>query len=188
MQIHSTQLGDRKEVYEDQPWYAIYTRHQHEKAVAQCLTGKGFQVFLPLYADLRRRKDRTKLLALPLFPCYVFVNGGLDRRGDIVITPGIHALVSNSGQPAAIPNGEIDALRRAMDSGAQVEPHPLMKCGDRVRVKCGFLRELEGILVRKRNIYRLVLSVEMLGKAVAVEVDAVTVERISGNRSGACHG
>lgn len=161
-------------------WYAIYTRHQHEKNVARILTGKGFETLLPLYSTVRSWKDRKKLLFLPLFPCYVFIKTNLERRLDIMSTPGIYALVSNAGQPAAIPPVEINAVRRAIESGSSVEPHPLLKCGDWVRVKCGPLAGTEGILVRKKNLYRLVLSVEMLGKAVAVEVDAFLVERLNG--------
>ena len=157
-------------------WYALYTRHQHEKAVAHILTSKGFDTFLPLYPVARRWKDRTKLLSLPLFPCYVFLSGSLERRLDIMTTPGIYALVSNAGQPAAIPSAEIEAIRRTVESGYRVEPHPLLKSGDWVRVNYGPLKGIEGILVRKKNLYRLVLSVEMLGKAAAVEVDASTVE------------
>jgi transcription antitermination factor NusG len=163
-------------------WYALYTRHQHEKVVAQILNNKGFETLLPLYSAAHRWKDRTKLLSLPLFPCYVFVHGGLDRRLDIVTTPGIYALVSNAGLPAAIPPVEIDAIRRAVESGYHVEPHPLLKCGAWVRVKCGPLEGIEGILERKKNLHRLVLSVEMLGKAVAVEVDGFQVERLSPDR------
>ena len=74
-------------------WHALYTRHQHEKVVAQALTGKGFEVFLPLYSAVRRWKDRQKELSLPLFPSYVFIRGGLDRMLNIVTTPGVHALV-----------------------------------------------------------------------------------------------
>jgi transcription antitermination factor NusG len=165
-------------------WYALYTRHQHEKTVAHILTNKGFDTLLPLYSVARRWKDRTKLLFLPLFPCYVFLNGGLERRLDIMTTPGIHALISIAGQPAAIPPAEIDAIRRAVESGSRVEPHPLLKRGDWVRVKYGPLEGIEGILVRKKNLYRLVLSVEMLGKAAAVEIDAFLVERLNRKSPG----
>jgi transcription antitermination factor NusG len=174
--------GPIDQVESPRSWYALYTRHQHEKTVAHILTNKGFETLLPLYTVAHRWKDRTKLLSLPLFPCYVFLKGGLERRLDIMTTPGIHALVSNAGQPAAIPPVEIDAIRRAVESGSRVEPHPLLKCGDWVRVKCGPLAGIEGILVRKKNLYRLVLSVEMLGKAVAVEVDAFLIERLNGKR------
>lgn len=164
-------------------WYVIYTRHQHEKTVAQILTSKGFEIFLPLYVGVNRWSDRTKMLSLPLFPCYVFLKGGLDRRFDLVTTPGIHSLVSCAGQPAAVPTDEMNALRRAVESGASVEPHPFLECGDWVRVKSGLLAGVQGILVRKKNLYRLVLSVEILGKAAAVEVDGFLVEKINSNRS-----
>ncbi|PYT76060.1 MAG: hypothetical protein DMG40_27010 [Acidobacteria bacterium] len=160
-------------------WYAIYTRHQHEKTVARILTSKGFETLLPLYSAVHRWKDRTKLLSLPLFPCYVFLKGGFERRLDILTTPGIHALVSTAGQPAEIPEAEIEGVRRAVESGASVEPHPLLKCGEWIRVKCGPLQGIEGILVRKKNLYRLVLSIEILGKAAAVEIDAFVVERMN---------
>jgi transcription antitermination factor NusG len=151
--------------------------------VAHILTNKGFETLLPLYPDARRWKDRTKLISLPLFPCYVFLKGGLERRLDIVTTPGIHAIVLSGEQPARISAVEIDAIRRFVASGARLEPHPFLKSGDWVRVKSGPLEGVEGILVRKKNAYRLVLSVEMLGKAAAVEVDAVQVERLNGKAS-----
>ena len=150
--------------------------------MAHVLTSKGFETLLPLYPVARRWKDRTKLLFLPLFPCYVFLNGGLERRLDIMTTPGIHAFVTTAGQPAAIPPIEIEAIRRAVESSAHVEPHPFLRYGEWVRVKYGPLAGVQGILVRKKNLYRLVLSVEMLGKSVAVEVDACLVEGVSGNR------
>ena len=165
-----------------QDWYALYTRHQHEKAVAQVLSGKGFEVFLPLYVAVRRWKHRDKQLSLPLFPCYVFVHGGAMRRLDVVMTPGVHGFVECGGKPAAIPDQEIDQVRQVVTRSTQVEPHPFLKCGDWVRVKSGPLAGIEGILVRKKNLLRLVLSVELLEKSVAVEVDASTVERVPRNR------
>lgn len=160
-------------------WHAIYTRHQHEKAVAQILTGKGFEILLPLYSTVRRWKDRTKLLSLPLFPSYVFLRGGLTRRLDIMTTPGVHSFVSTAGRPDTVLSAEIDAIRQIIESGVSVEPHPFLTCGDAVRVRTGPLTGVQGILVRKKNLYRLVLSVEMLGKAAAVEIDAFLVERLN---------
>jgi transcription antitermination factor NusG len=168
------------DIHKPWAWHVLYTRHQHEKAVDQILTNKGFQTFLPLYQTVHRWKDRTKVLSLPLFPCYVFLKGGLERRLDVMTTPGIRALVSSAGQPAAIPPNEIDAIRRAVESGVRVEPHPLLRCGELVRVKAGPLAGVQGILVRKKNLYRLVLAVEMLGKAAVVEVDAFLVEKLNG--------
>jgi transcription antitermination factor NusG len=164
------------------PWYAIYTRHQHEKVVAQILTSKGFKTFLPLCQAAHQWKDRTKELRMPLFPCYVFLNGGLERRLQIVTTPGIHGFVSYGGQPAAIPDSEIGAIRRVLESGVRIEAHPFLKSGDRVRIKSGPLAGINGILVRKKNLSRLVLSVEMLGKAASMEVDALQVEPVNAMR------
>jgi transcription antitermination factor NusG len=159
-------------------WHALYTRHQHEKMVAQALACKGFEVFLPQYRTVHRWKDRKKELLLPLFPNYVFIRGGLDRMLILVTTPGIHWLVSWGGRPADIPLQEIEAVRRLVESSLQVEPHPFLKCGDRVRIKSGPLEGIEGILVRKTRGFRLVLSVEMLSKSAAVEVDVSMVERL----------
>lgn len=161
----------------DSAWYALYTRHQHEKTVARVLAGKGFEIFLPLYATAHRWKDRTKQLSLPLFPCYVFLRGDTGRRVDILGTPGVHSLVGSEGRPAPIEQYEVEAIRQMVESRMQVEPHPFLRCGDWIRVKSGPLAGIEGILVRKKNLFRLVVSVELLQKSVAVEVDVSTVER-----------
>jgi transcription antitermination factor NusG len=160
-------------------WYAVHTNYQHEKAVARILSQKGFDIFLPLYDVAHRWKDRTKQLSLPLFPCYVFIQGGLDRRLHVLNTPGVCGFVGWSGRAAPIPKEEIEAVLRMMESSLKVEPHPFLKCGDRVRIRSGPLEGVEGILVRKKNLFRLVLSVEMLQKSVAVEVDVTAVESVS---------
>ncbi|HTV05375.1 MAG TPA: UpxY family transcription antiterminator [Acidobacteriaceae bacterium] len=172
----------------DSDWWALYTRHQHEKAVADMLSAKGFEVFLPLYDSLRRWKDRKKLLSLPLFPCYVFVRGGLERRLPIVTTPGVYMILSRGEKVAVIPEDEIQAIRRTMEGNFRVEPHPFLKCGDRVRVSRGSLEGIEGILVRKKNIYRLVLSVDMLAQSVGVEIDASDVEPVGSRTAAAMSG
>ena len=163
----------------DPAWYALYTRHQHEKVVAQTLSNKRFEIFLPLYNTVHHWKDRNRQLSLPLFPCYVFIRAGLDRRGEVISTPGIHAYVSVGGRPIPIPDEEIAAVRQTITRCARVEPHPFLKCGDWVRVKYGPLEGIEGILVRQKNQFRLVLSVKLLQQAAAAEVDMSMVERIS---------
>jgi transcription antitermination factor NusG len=160
-------------------WWVLYTRHQHEKVVAEILSTKGFEVFLPLYESLRRWKDRKKMLSLPLFPCYVFVRGGIDRRLQVVTTPGVHMVLFHGEQVAIVPDAEIEAIRRAVDGPFRVEPHPFLKCGHRVRVTRGSLEGVEGILIRKKNLYRLVLSVDMMAQSVAVEIDATDVEPVT---------
>ncbi len=157
-------------------WWALYTRHQHEKAVSDVLAMKGFDVFLPVYESVRRWRDRKKLLSLPLFPCYVFVRGGLDRKLQIVSTPGVHMVLRRGEQIAIVPDMEIEAIRRTLEGKLNVEPHPFLRCGERVRVKRGALEGVEGILVRKKNRFRLVLSVQMVAQSVAIEMDATDVE------------
>jgi transcription antitermination factor NusG len=160
-------------------WYAIYTRHQHEKTVAENLSCNGIEVFLPTYGAVRQWKDRTKHLHLPLFPCYVFLHIGLDRRVKVLSTPGVYSIVGIGGQPAAIQETEIEAIRKAVTSGLRAEPFPFLQCGDRVRVKAGPLMGIEGILIRKKSSFRLILSAELLQKSIAVEVDAFSVEPVA---------
>jgi len=165
------------------PWFAAYTRYQHEKVVAEILASKGFETFLPLYAVTHRWKDRFKHLSLPLFPCYVFLRGPVEARHAIVTTPGLHWLVGCGGRPSEIPRTEIEALCRAIGEGAKVEPYPFLKYGDLVRVKSGPLAGVEGILVRKKNHSRLVLSIELLQKSAMVEVDGFVVEPVRGEKT-----
>jgi len=164
------------------PWCAIYTRHQHEKTIAQSLSAKGLEVFLPLYDATRRWRDRTVHLSLPLFPCYLFLRGMQERKLEVVTTPGIVSILSINGEAAVIPETEVESIRKAIEWGNRVEPHPFLRRGDRVRVISGPLQGLEGILVRKKNLFRLVLSVEILERSAAVEVDVSAVERVASGR------
>jgi transcription antitermination factor NusG len=159
-------------------WFAVCTRHQHEKTAARILEYKEFEVFLPLYKARHRWKDRFKEVYVPLFPGYLFVREELRRWLAIITTPGVSSIVSCGGQPAAIPFSEIEGVKRIVESTLRVEPHPFLKSGDWVRVKHGPIAGVEGILLRQKNVARLVLSIEMLGKSAAVEVDAIDVERI----------
>jgi transcription termination/antitermination protein NusG len=164
-------------------WFALYVRHRHEKAVAQVISGKGLEVFLPVYKTAHRWKDRMKDLILPLFPNYVFTLAAPGQRNLVLSTPGIYDFVRLGGVPAPIPAGEIEGVRQAVSNGLNAEPHPFLKSGDRVRVKSGPLGGLEGVLVRKKNFYRLVLSVELLVKSISVEVDVADVERVDNDHS-----
>jgi transcription antitermination factor NusG len=157
-------------------WHALYTRHQHEKPIARILSSRGHEVFLPLYVAARRWRDRRKELCLPLFPSYVFIRGGLDCQRQILSTPGVFTVVGWSGHPAAIPDSEIERVRKMTESSIPVEPHPYLMCGDRVRIRSGTLQGLEGILVRKSNVSRFVISLEMLGRSASVEIDTSCLE------------
>ena len=159
-------------------WHALYTRHQHEKPIARILSNKGHEVFLPLYIATHRWQDRAKQLSLPLFPCYVFIRGGLERQLQILSTPGVFTIVGWAGHPAIIPDEQIDGVRQIVESVIRVEPHSYLNCGDRVRVKSGALLGLQGILARKKNLFRLVVSFEMLGRSAAVEIDISCLERL----------
>lgn len=161
---------------DDGDWYAVYTRHHHEQTVALTLSSKGFETFLPVYTTAHRWKDRTKELRLPLFPSYVFLRGPVERWSLVQMTPGINSVVGYAGHPALIPRGQIDTVRQLVAGPLRVEPHPFLKCGDWVRVKNGLLEGVEGILVAKKNVFRLVLSVELLHRSVSVEVDGAIVE------------
>jgi transcription antitermination factor NusG len=159
-------------------WHALFTRHQHEKMVALALSNKDHDVYLPLYRSARKWQDRARQLWFPLFPCYVFIRGGIDRRLDILTTPGIVRIVGWGGRAAIVPQAELDVIRRVIGEGLGVESHCYLQSGDRVRVKSGPLHGLEGILVRKKSTARLVVSMELLSQSAAVEIDVSNVERI----------
>jgi len=160
-------------------WCAIHTRHQHERKVAATLCRHGFQILLPMYDTVRRWSDRKKQITLPLFPGYVFFVDEAARRLQVLCTPGVHSILSAGGAPAVIPDEEIAAIRRAVESPLRVTPHPFLKNGDVVRIARGPLTGLEGIVSREKGIFRVVLSVEILGRSAAVEIDASDAERVT---------
>jgi len=157
-------------------WWALYTRHQHEKAVAEMLTAKGFEVFLPLYESTRRWKDRRKELDLALFPGYVFVQIALKDKLCVLQLPGAVHLVSFNGQPVALPEAEVETLRDRLCRAPYLEPHPYLKLGRRVRVHSGPLRGVEGIVVRKKDRLRIIVSADLIMRSVSVEVDEADLE------------
>ena len=152
-------------------WYAAYTNANHEKRVTQQLEKRSVEHFLPLFESARRWKDRRVRLQMPLFPGYVFVKLALRDRLQLLQIPGVVQLVSFNGHPAALPPEDIQAIRNCLDRGHQVEPHPYLKAGRRVRVMNGPLRGLEGIILRRKNKTRFVLSFELILRSVAVEID-----------------
>jgi transcription termination/antitermination protein NusG len=164
--------------YLDQRWYAAYTSANHEKRVAEQMVQRSVEHFLPLYASVRKWKDRRVELNLPLFPGYVFVQMALRDRLQVLQIPGVANLVGFGGTPATLPEGEIEALRTSLRSGVRAEPHPFLTVGRRVRVKVGPLAGLEGIVIRKKNRLRLVISLELIRRAAAVEVEAADLEGV----------
>ena len=157
-------------------WYALYTRSRHEKQVATQLHQRNIEFLLPLYSSVRRWKDRRVQLQLPLFPSYIFVHTSLDHRIDVLQVPGAVRFVSFNGRPAALPESDLLSLRAGLDQGLLAQPHPYLKVGRRVRVRSGPLAGTEGILLRKRDQFRLIVSIDLIMRSVAVEIDAADVE------------
>jgi transcription antitermination factor NusG len=153
-------------------------KHQHERKAATHLQRKGVDVFLPEQKVPRVWKDRRKFLSLPLFPGYLFLRSDLRNKIEILNTPGIFFLVENAGKSCAIPDHEIDSIRRLACSGLPAREHLFVTAGDRVRVRSGPLSGVVGILTYVKNQYRVVLTVELLQKALSIEVEAANVERI----------
>jgi transcription antitermination factor NusG len=165
--------------YLEERWYAAQTSANHEKRVAEQLNLRAVEAYLPLYSSVRRWKDRRVRLELPLFPGYVFVRLALRDRLQVLQTPSVARLVGFGGQPTPLPEQEIDALRKGITHGMLIEPHPYLKVGQRVRVRSGPLLGLEGILQRKKNVNRLVLSLDLIMRSIAVEIDASEVLPLS---------
>jgi transcription antitermination factor NusG len=159
-------------------WYALQTCANHEKRVREQLRLRTVETYLPLYASMRRWKDRRVRLQLPLFPGYVFVHLALRDRLPVLQTPSVVRLVGFGGQPAALPDHEIEVLRQGLAREMCIEPHPYINVGQRVRVRTGPLQGLEGILVRRKNKSRLVISLDLIMRSVAVEVDVAELESV----------
>lgn len=157
-------------------WYALYTCPHHEKSVAYQIEQRSIPCFLPLYRSMRRWKDRRKELELALFPGYVFVQLAWQDRLRVLQLASAVRLVSFNGHPAILPDAEMDSLRHRLSVGGRAEPHPYLCVGRRVRVCSGPLQGTEGIIVRRKDHCRLVFSLDLLMRSVAVEVDESDVE------------
>jgi len=159
-------------------WYAAYTSANHEKRVAEQLSLRSVEHFLPAYASVRRWKDRRVTLQMPLFPGYVFVRMALRDRLQVQQVPGVAHLVGFDGTPAALPDEEIEALRASLESGVRAEPHPYLTVGRRVRLKSGPLAGMQGILLRRKGNFRVVISIELIQRSLIVQVDDVDAEAV----------
>ena len=157
-------------------WYAVYTRSRHEKTVAQQLGHKSVDHFLPLFETIRNWRNGRFRVRLPLFPGYLFVHIALQERLQVLQVPGVVGLVSSNGMPVALPQAEIETIRDALTKGMQAHPHPYLTVGSRVRINSGPLEGLNGILVRKKGQLRVVVSVDLIMRSIAVDIDASEVE------------
>jgi transcription antitermination factor NusG len=159
-------------------WFAAYTTSRHEKAVSQHCATRDIEAFLPLYRTQKLWKNGCRMnLELPLFPSYIFVRVDARERVRVLELPGVLSLVSTAGKPVPLPESDIEALRASLPF-IKCEPHPYLVIGERVRVKSGSLEGMEGILLRKKGLLRVVLSLDLIMQSVAVEVDADNVEPV----------
>jgi transcription antitermination factor NusG len=158
-------------------WYAAYTSARHEKRVADHLDRRQLECFLPLYETVHQWKNGRKKLQLPLLPGYVFVRIPLQERLRILEVPGVAYLVGKGNIPVPIGCDEIQMVRHAILTG-KIGPYPFLNIGERVRIVAGALAGSEGILLRKKQNLRVVLSVELLARSVVIDVDGSEVEPI----------
>lgn len=156
-------------------WYALYTCANHEKQVAAELDARTVEHFLPLYSSVRRWKDRRVTLDLPLFPGYVFVRLALRDRLRVVQIPSVARLVGFGGLPVALPDTEMAILRSGFSERLRAEPHAFLAVGRRVRITAGPFAGLEVVLERRKNNLRVVVSLDLIRKSVAVDVNAADV-------------
>jgi len=153
-------------------WFALRVHTRKEACVASQLGSHGVECFLPLYKSTRKWSDRVKELQQPLFPSYLFSRFNYQDRRAVVMTPGVLQVVGNGRTALPIPDEEISAIQTAVTSGLAHQPWPYVEVGERVRVVYGSLSGLEGILVNFKGSNRVVLSVSLLRRSVAVEMDA----------------
>jgi transcription antitermination factor NusG len=156
-------------------WYAVHTCANHEKRVANQLVEREVEHFLPLYHSVRRWSDRRVELALPLFPGYVFVRLELSSRLRVLQIPSVVRLVGFGGLPVALPDTEMEIMRSGLSQNLRAEPHPFLKVGRRVRITGGAFAGLEGILKKKKGSLRAVVSLILIQRSVAVDVDFADV-------------
>ena len=160
------------------PWFALQVRSRYENIVTAHLTGMGYESFLPLYMSRRRWSDRFKEIEAPLFPGYVFCRLNPLDRLPILMTPGVFHVVGMGKTPVAIEETEITAIQAAIKSGLSSRPWPFMEVGQRVRIEYGPLCGLDGVLLDFRGHHRLVLSVTLLRRSIAVQVEEAWVTPI----------
>jgi transcriptional antiterminator NusG len=159
-------------------WFAVWTRSRHEQVVRTQLDEKRITAFLPTVARWSRWKDRKKKVDFPLFPGYLFVRCDPADRLAVLKCSGVVSIVSVNGEPAPVPDQEIDSVRTLVESTLPYDPCPMIKKGAMVEVSHGPLKGVVGRLTRKGAQDRLVLSVDLIGQAVSVQVDAADVKPI----------
>jgi len=166
-------------------WFAVHSRSRHEKRIQQYLQTNAIDCFLPLYGAVHKWKDRRALVSVPLFPGYLFVRIPVEERLKVLTAPGVVRLLSAHGRPTPVPDSEIDVLRSCAARNMKMEPHRYLTVGNRVLVKSGPFADLEGILVRKKGQFRLVVSVNLIARSVALELDRSDIVALSPSEAAA---
>lgn len=164
-------------------WYALQVRTRWENATAALLRAKGFPTLLPTCKTKRRWNDAYKVVETPLFPGYVFCHLDVHNRLPVLITPGVISIVGRGKSPIAVDETEIEAIQAAIRSGIHMEAWPYLETGNRVRIKDDVLEGLEGILTNFKGSDRVIISVTLLCRSVALEIDRARVEPISSPRA-----
>jgi transcription antitermination factor NusG len=161
-------------------WFAVHTFPRHEKRVSEELTSRGIQHYLPLVARMHQWSDRRKEVALPLFPCYVFVQicPVPEHRLQVLRVKGVIGFVGSGKEGTSIPDSQIEGVRILVTNKILADPYPFLKVGQRVRVRGSYLDGMEGILLRRNGTRRLVISVEALEQSLSVCVDGFQVEAV----------
>jgi transcription antitermination factor NusG len=159
-------------------WYALQVHARHESTVADFLQGSGYESFLPQYKCRKRWSDRIKEVSTPLFPGYLFCRFNPEDRFPILKTPGVAQIVGYNRIPVPVDETEIHAIRSLVTSGLPNQPWPFLEVGDTVRIESGPLSGVEGKLVEFKGNHRLVLSVTLLRRSVAVEIDSAFVSAL----------
>lgn len=160
-------------------WFALHVKVRQERAAAAILHSRGFEAFLPLSKTRRRWSDRIKDLEVPLFSRYLFSRFNVQDRHRVLTTPGVEYVVGIGKIPVIVPDAEIAALEAVMKSGTDIQPWPFLQTGQWVRIEEGTLSGLEGILLDFRGSCRLVISVTLLQRSVAVEIDRLDVTPVA---------
>ena len=160
-------------------WYAIQVASRKEKQTASVLSEKGYECFLPLYSKRSVWSDRKKITSVPLFSGYVFSRFDVRFRLPILVTPNVRAIIGNGKVPVEVPHQELEAIRVALRSGLSFDPCDYLHEGEIVRVTKGPLAGIEGSFLRYRGGSRLILSVALINRSVAVEIDRLCVEPVS---------
>lgn len=162
-------------------WYAVHLKSRHEFKVADRLTMKGIETFLPQVERARKWKDRKKMIAFPLFPGYLFVHTTRESQNllRVLKVAGVVRIISTiPGEPDTIPEDQILSLKKLVDNKGEIDPYPYLNEGQRVRITTGPLQGVEGILVEKLDKHLLVLSVDVLRQGVALTINAGDVEKV----------